>query len=51
MPTITRALSNYMRRAFLAAPFEGEKGSGSGRENAVEFVRPMNSRFPSGRGT
>jgi len=47
-------VNNYMRRAFLGAPFGGIKGSGFGRENAVEtlheFVRSKSVRFPSGRG-
>ena len=47
-------VNNYMRRAFLGSPFGGQKGSGFGRENAVEtlheFVRSKNIRFPSGRG-
>jgi acyl-CoA reductase-like NAD-dependent aldehyde dehydrogenase len=47
-------VNNYMRRAFLGSPFGGVKGSGFGRENAVEtlheFVRSKNVRFPSGRG-
>jgi acyl-CoA reductase-like NAD-dependent aldehyde dehydrogenase len=47
-------INNYMRRAFLGSPFGGQKGSGFGRENAVEtlheFVRSKNIRFPSGRG-
>ena len=47
-------VNNYMRRSFLGAPFGGMKGSGFGRENAVEtlheFVRSKNVRFPSGRG-
>lgn len=47
-------VNNYMRRSFLGAPFGGQKGSGFGRENAVEtlheFVRSKNVRFPSGRG-
>jgi acyl-CoA reductase-like NAD-dependent aldehyde dehydrogenase len=47
-------VNNYMRRSFLGAPFGGVKGSGFGRENAVEtlheFVRSKNVRFPSGRG-
>jgi acyl-CoA reductase-like NAD-dependent aldehyde dehydrogenase len=48
-------VNNYMRRSFLGAPFGGVKGSGFGRENAVEtlheFVRSKSVRFPSGRGT
>lgn len=48
-------VNNYMRRSFLGAPFGGVKGSGFGRENAIEtlheFVRSKNVRFPSGRGT
>jgi acyl-CoA reductase-like NAD-dependent aldehyde dehydrogenase len=48
-------INNYMRRAFLGSPFGGQKGSGFGRENAIEtlheFVRSKNIRFPSGRGT
>ncbi|MFJ5260034.1 aldehyde dehydrogenase family protein [Streptomyces sp. NPDC088387] len=47
-------VNNYMRRAFLGSPFGGVKGSGFGRENALEtlheFVRSKNVRFPSGRG-
>jgi len=47
-------VNNYMRRTFLGSPFGGIKGSGFGRENAVEtlyeFVRSKNVRFPSGRG-
>jgi len=47
-------VNNYMRRAFLGAPFGGMKGSGFGRENAAEtlheFVRSKAVRFPSGRG-
>ncbi len=47
-------VNNYMRRSFLGSPFGGQKGSGFGRENAVEtlheFVRSKNIRFPSGRG-
>ncbi|WP_439632057.1 aldehyde dehydrogenase family protein [Shinella sp.] len=47
-------VNNYMRRAFLGSPFGGQKGSGFGRENAVEtlheFTRSKNVRFPSGRG-
>jgi acyl-CoA reductase-like NAD-dependent aldehyde dehydrogenase len=46
-------VNNYMRRAFLGSPFGGQKGSGFGRENAVEtlheFVRSKNIRMPSGR--
>jgi acyl-CoA reductase-like NAD-dependent aldehyde dehydrogenase len=46
-------VNNYMRRAFLGSPFGGQKGSGFGRENAIEtlheFVRSKNIRFPSGR--
>ena len=41
-------VNNYMRRAFLGSPFGGVKGSGVGRENAVEtlheFVRSKNVR-------
>ncbi|MCY1249659.1 NADP/NAD-dependent aldehyde dehydrogenase PuuC [compost metagenome] len=48
-------VNNYMRRAFLGSPFGGQKGSGFGRENAVEtlreFTRSKNVRFPSGKGT
>ncbi len=48
-------VNNYMRRAFLGSPFGGVKGSGFGRENAIEtlhqFVRSKNIRFPSGRGS
>jgi acyl-CoA reductase-like NAD-dependent aldehyde dehydrogenase len=47
-------VNNYMRRSFLGSPFGGIKGSGFGRENAVEtlheFVRSKSVRFPSGRG-
>lgn len=47
-------VNNYMRRSFLGAPFGGIKGSGFGRENALEtlheFVRSKNVRFPSGKG-
>ena len=47
-------VNNYMRRSFLGAPFGGIKGSGYGRENAIEtlheFVRSKNVRFPSGKG-
>jgi acyl-CoA reductase-like NAD-dependent aldehyde dehydrogenase len=47
-------VNNYMRRSFLGAPFGGVKGSGFGRENAMEtlheFVRSKNVRFPSGKG-
>lgn len=46
-------VNNYMRRAFLGSPFGGVKGSGFGRENALEtlheFTRSKNVRFPSGR--
>jgi acyl-CoA reductase-like NAD-dependent aldehyde dehydrogenase len=46
-------VNNYMRRSFLGSPFGGQKGSGFGRENAIEtlheFVRSKNIRFPSGR--
>lgn len=46
-------INNYMRRAFLGSPFGGVKGSGFGRENAMEtlheFTRSKNVRFPSGR--
>ncbi|QKV80772.1 aldehyde dehydrogenase [Amycolatopsis sp. Hca4] len=46
-------VNNYLRRSFLGSPFGGVKGSGFGRENAVEtlheFVRAKNVRFPSGR--
>ena len=48
-------VNNYMRRSFLGSPFGGQKGSGFGRENAIEtlheFVRSKNIRMPSGRGT
>jgi acyl-CoA reductase-like NAD-dependent aldehyde dehydrogenase len=48
-------VNNYMRRAFLGAPFGGVKGSGFGRENANEtlheFVRSKVVRVPSGRGS
>jgi acyl-CoA reductase-like NAD-dependent aldehyde dehydrogenase len=48
-------VNNYMRRAFLGSPFGGVKGSGFGRENAIEtlreFTRSKNVRFPSGRGS
>jgi acyl-CoA reductase-like NAD-dependent aldehyde dehydrogenase len=48
-------VNNYMRRAFLGAPFGGVKGSGFGRENANEtlheFVRSKMVRVPSGRGS
>ena len=47
-------VNNYMRRSFLGAPFGGVKGSGFGRENAMEtlheFARSKNVRFPSGKG-
>ena len=47
-------VNNYMRRSFLGSPFGGVKGSGFGRENAVEtlheFVRSKAVRFRSGRG-
>lgn len=46
-------INNYLRRSFLGSPFGGVKGSGFGRENAVEtlheFVRSKNVRFPSGK--
>jgi acyl-CoA reductase-like NAD-dependent aldehyde dehydrogenase len=46
-------INNYMRRAFLGSPFGGVKGSGFGRENAIdslhEFVRSQTVRVPSGR--
>jgi acyl-CoA reductase-like NAD-dependent aldehyde dehydrogenase len=47
-------VNNYTRRTFIGSPFGGVKGSGFGREYALEtmreFVRSKNVRYPSGRG-